>query len=331
MLFQIWRYRPTERVDEPAQLEKGRGMFALQYSRFGGPDVLGVGPVDEPHAGPGEIRIAVRASGVAPADTVLRAGHLRPDLGFPHVPGVDAAGVVDEVDDGVDDVAIGDEVFGAVDVMGLGGAAAEFAVLQLWAHKPAVWSWVEAGAAATSIETATRALDALGVVEGSTLLVEGAAGGVGNTAVQLAVARGARVIGTGSPENQDVLAALGATPTTYGPGLPERVAELATGGVDAALDVAGAGSLPDLTAITGDPARVVTIADFTAAEHGVRLSYTGSGDPDGRYGLAVAAALAAEGRFHVVVREVFALSHGPEAHARAATGHGSGKVVITVP
>lgn len=306
-------------------------MFALQYSRFGGPDVLDVGPVDEPHPGPGEIRIAVRASGVTSADTLLRAGHLRPDLTFPHVPGVDAAGVVDEVGDGVSDVAIGDDVFGAVDVMGLGGATAEFAVLQFWAHKPDVWTWIEAGAAATSIETATRALDALSVTEGSTLLIEGAAGGVGSTAVQLAVARGARVIGTASPDNQDTLAMLGATPTTYGPGLPERVAELVTGGVDAALDVAGAGSLPDLTAITGDPAKVVTIADFTAPEHGVRLSYTGSGDPDGRYGLAVAAALAVEGRFRVVVRDVFPLSRGPQAHARAATGHGAGKVVLTVP
>ncbi|MBA3907679.1 MAG: NADP-dependent oxidoreductase [Pseudonocardiales bacterium] len=306
-------------------------MFALQFSRFGGPDVLGVGSLDEPHAGPGEIRIAVRATGVAPADTMLRAGQLRPDLGFPHVPGVDAAGVVDEVGVAVDGVAVGDEVFGAVDVLRLGGAAAEFAVLQFWARKPEVWSWAEAGGAATSVETATRALDALGVTEGMTLLVEGAAGGVGSTAVQLAIARGARVIGTSSEKNRDALAALGVTTTTYGPGLSQRVAELAPEGVGVALDVAGAGSLEDLVAITGDPTRVVTIADFSAAEHGIRLSYSGSGDPDGRYGLAVAAALATEGRFRVVVRQVFPLERGADAHASAAAGHGTGKVVLTVP
>ncbi len=306
-------------------------MFALQYSRFGPPDVLSVGDHVSPHAGPGEIRISVRAAGVAPTDTVLRAGRLRPLLTWPHVPGVDAAGIVDEIGDGVTDVAIGDEVFGAVDVMRLGGASAEFAVLQFWAPRPAVWTWAQAGAAGTSVETATRALDALDVTAGTTLLVEGAAGGVGSVAVQLAIARGARVVGTGSEANQDFLAGLGATPTPYGPGLPERVCAAAGPVVDAALDVAGAGSLPDLVAITGDPARVVTIADFTAARHGVRLSYSGSGGPDGRHGLAAAAALATEGRFRIVVREAVPLHRGAEAHAAVAAGHGAGKVVLTVP
>lgn len=305
-------------------------MFAVQYSRFGPPDVLGVGRADPPHAGPGEIRIAVRASGVARADALLRAGGLRPDLRFPHVPGVDAAGVVDEVGPGVADVAIGDEVFGAVDVMLLGGATAEFAVLQFWARKPANWSWVEAGGAATSVETATRALNALGVDSVTTLLVEGASGAVGSTAVQLAVARGVRVIGTGSASNQGLITDLGATATTYGPGLPERVAELAPDGIDAALDVAGAGSLPDLVAIAGGPARVLTVADVTAAKYGVRVSYTGSGEPDGREGLGTAVALAAEGRLRIVVRDTFSLDRAAEAHMRTEDGCGAGKVVVTV-
>ncbi len=305
-------------------------MFAVQYPRFGPPDVLGVRQTDPPHAGPGEIRITVRASGVARADTLLRAGGLRPDLTFPHVPGVDAAGVVDEVGPGVADVVIGDEVFGAVDVMLLGGATAEFAVLQFWARKPTNWSWAEAGGAATSVETATRALDALGVDSATTLLVEGASGAVGSTAVQLAVARGARVIGTGSPGNQGLITDLGATATTYGPGLPGRVAELAPEGIDAAFDVAGAGSLPDLVAIAGEPARVLTIADFTAAQHGVRMSFTGSGEPDGREGLATATALAAEGRLRVVVRDTFSLDRVAEAHIRAESGRGAGKVVVMV-
>ncbi|MFD8096954.1 NADP-dependent oxidoreductase [Streptomyces malaysiensis] len=305
-------------------------MFAVQYLRFGGPDVLEVGQIDQPHPGPGEVRIAVRASGITGADTVLRSGGLRPDLKFPHIPGVDAAGVVDEIGLGVTGVAIGDEVFGAVDVMLLGGAAAEFAVLQFWAPKPPAWSWAEAGGAATSVETATRTLDALGIGPGSTLLIEGASGAVGSVAVQLAVARGVRVVGTGSPQNQDLIAELGGVPTTYGPGLPVRVAKLAPDGVDAALDVAGAGSLPDLLTITGDAAKVLTIADFTAPDHGVRLSYSGSGQPDGRHGLSTAARLAAEGRLRIIVRDTFGFGRAAEAHARAEDRRGSGKVVLTV-
>lgn len=306
-------------------------MFALQYSRFGSPDVLSVGPVEEPHAGPEQIRIAVRAAGVAPSDTLLRAGRLRPSLPWPHVPGVDAAGVVDEIGDGVSGVELGDEVFGAVDVMRLGGATAEYAVLQFWSSRPLALSWEEAAALGTSAETATRALDLLEVGTGMTLLIDGAAGAVGSVAVQFAVARGARVIGTGSAGNQAFLRDLGAVATTYGPGLPDRVAALAPNGVDAALDVAGAGSLADLVAITKDPARVVAIADFSANEHGVRLSYTGSDGPDGRHGLAVAAQLASTGQLRVPVRATFTLDHAAEAHELAASGHGRGKVVLRLP
>jgi NADPH:quinone reductase-like Zn-dependent oxidoreductase len=305
-------------------------MFALQYSRFGPPDVLSVGPLDEPHAGRGQIRIAVRAAGVAPTDALLRAGRLRPSLTWPHVPGVDAAGVVDEVGEGVIDVGPGDEVFGVVDLAELGGAAAEYAVLQFWAPRPPALTWEQAATLGTSAETATRALDLLDVHDATTLLVDGAAGGVGSVVVQLAVARGARVIGTSSAENHSFLRDLGAVATTYGPGLPDRVAHLSPQGVDAALDIAGAGSLSDLVAITGDPGRVVTIADFSAAKHGVRLSYSGSGDPDGRSGLRVIADLARTGLLQVPVRAVFALDRAAEAHQLAATGHGRGKVVLHV-
>jgi len=309
-------------------------VFALQYARFGPPDVLGVGPAPEPHPGPGEIRITVRAAGVTPGDARLRSGTMTGGkaLTWPHIPGVDAAGTVDEVGPGVEDVQVGDEVFGAVDVMRLGGAAAQFAVLQFWAHRPQALDLVEAGGAATSVETATRALDALGVTSGQTLLVDGAAGGVGNVVVQLAVARGVTVVGTASTENQQFLATLGALPTTYGPRLAERVAALLPGGVDAALDVAGAGSLATLSALTRTPDRVVTLADFTAAEHGVRLSHSGpGGDPDGRHGLAEAAALAAGGRFRIPLRVVLPLARAAEAHALAETGHARGKIVMTVP
>ena len=309
-------------------------MFAVKFDRFGPPEVLSVGRFPEPHAGRGEVRIKVRAAGVSPVDAALRAGRSPSSerIALPHIPGVDAAGVVDEVGPDVTGVAMGHEVFGAVDVARLGGASAEFAILRFWAAKPAAMSWEEAGAGGTSIETATRVLDLLDVREGTTLLIDGAAGGVGSVAVQLAIARGARVIGTGSPENQAFIAQLGAIPTTYGEGLSERVRALHEGRVDFALDVAGAGSLPELIAITGTAASVVTIADFTGPRLGVRLS-TGDlgGEPNGRHGLAVAAALLEEGRFRLPLRKVFPLPEAAKAHALAVRGPRQGKIVLRVP
>ncbi|MCU1529943.1 MAG: Alcohol dehydrogenase GroES domain protein [Frondihabitans sp.] len=308
-------------------------MFALHYARFGDADVLSVGPLPEPHAGPGEIRIRVVAAGVSPVDVALRTG-LTPAASrivLPHVPGVDAAGVVDEVGSGVTDVFVGDEVFGSVDIARLGGASAEFAVLSLWARRPQSMSWEESGSAGTSIETATRVLDLLDVGEGTTLLIDGAAGGVGSVAVQLAIARGARVVGTGRAESREFLAGLGADPVVYGPGLVERVSALALGPIDRALDIAGAGSLPELITLTGSASAVVTIADFSARALGVRLSMGEmGGEAGGRYGLAVAAALAEEGRFRVPVRAVFPLGRGAEAHVTTGRGPRHGKVALRV-
>ncbi|KUL41217.1 NADP-dependent oxidoreductase [Actinoplanes awajinensis] len=303
-------------------------MRALHFAEYGPPSVLRVAEVPEPHAGPGEIRIAVRASGVTPSDAAVRSGRFRDfmPLALPHILGVDAAGIVDEVGAGVTDVGQGAEVFGMVDLARLGGANAEYAVLAAWTAKPAALSWTEAGGAAANVETATRVLDRLGVTNGTTLLIEGAAGGVGTVAVQLAVARGATVIGTASVGNHEFLASLGARPTTYGPGLDTRV----PAGVDAVFDCAGKGSLPDLVKLVGSADRVVTVADLNAAASGVHLSRSaGPGaDPQALHGLAVAAGLAEQGRFTVPVAGVFALDDAVEAHRLSETGHARGKIVL---
>jgi NADPH:quinone reductase-like Zn-dependent oxidoreductase len=304
-------------------------MFAAQFDRFGPPEVLFVGSFPEPHAGPGEVRIRVHAAGISPVDLAIRAGQSPSKLELPHIPGVDAAGVVDEVGAGVSGVAVGDAVFGAVAVAQLGGASAEFAVLAFWALKPALMPWVQAAAGGTSIETATRALDLLELQAGMTLLIDGASGGVGSVAVLLALARGARVIGTGSAPSQAFIEQLGAVPISYGPGLADRLR--AFGRVDAALDVAGAGSLSELIAITGTPASIVSIADFSARHQGVRLSLGDfGGEAHGRHGLARAAALFEQGRFRVPVQEVFSLAEIGRAHALAARGPRRGKVVLAV-
>lgn len=301
-------------------------MFALQYKEYGGPEVLTVGAAPEPHARSGEVRLAMRAASVNPIDWKARSGMFAGGaaLEAPIVPGYDGAGVVDEVGPGVDGVAVGDEVFG------LGSSTlAEYAIFDVVAPKPASLSWAEAAALGVAVETAARSLDLLGVGAGSTVLVDGAAGGVGSAAVQLAVARGATVIGTASAANHDFLRSLGAIPTTYGEGLAERVAGLAPDGVDGAFDTVGKGSVPTLIKIVGDPQQVVTIADYTAREHGARIS--SSADSRATYALAVAAELHAEGKFVITIERVLPLADAVEAHRLSQEGHVRGKLVLTIP
>lgn len=299
-------------------------MKAVQFTEYGEPDVLHVADVEEPHAGAGQIRVAVRAAGVNPVDWKKRSGVMRDAMpvDFPSIPGIEVAGVVDEVGDGVVDVAVGDEVFGS----SVGGASAEHAVLDQYAAKPAGLPWEEAAALPVAVETAVRALDLLGLESGQTVLINGAAGGVGSAAVQFARARGARVIGTASEGNHVYLRSLGAEPTVYGEGLVERVRELAPGGVDLALDTAGKGALPDLIEITGSPGNVVTIADFSAGEHGVRIT-TGA---DGRswQALGQAARLYEEGKLSLPVERTFPFAQAPEAHRVSQEGHVRGKLVL---
>jgi NADPH:quinone reductase-like Zn-dependent oxidoreductase len=298
-------------------------MKAVRFDEFGGPEVLHVEDVEEPHAGPGQIRVAVRAAGVNPIDWKVRSGMVGGEP--PIVPGADVSGVVDEVGDGVEGVQPGDEVFG----FAVGGGAAEHTLLEHFARKPAGMSWEEAGALAVAVETAARTLDALGVGEGDTLLINGAAGGVGVAAVQLARARGARVIGTASEGNHAFLRELGAEPTTYGEGVVDRVRELAPGGVDRALDTAGRGALPALIELAGSPDNVLTIADFQAAPGlGVRLS--GGGGERAYYALGDAAELFEAGRFSMPVAETFPFERAGEAHARSEAGHVRGKLVLTL-
>lgn len=302
-------------------------MRAVEFNAYGPSHVVHVSEVPEPHAGPGHIRVAARASGIAPGDVRVRSGAARGvvPVTFPYRTGFDAAGVVDEVGDGVDDVRVGDEVFGWPD-FAVRGANADLVVLAAWAPKPASWSWAEAGGAAGASETATRVLDRLTVGAGDTVLVQGAAGGTGAVLVQFAVARGARVIGTASRHNHEFLSALGVTPTTYGPGLVERVRELAAGGVDAVIDCAG-GALPALVEIAGDPHRVVSIADLDAARHGVHLS-SGMSDPLAVHGLAAAVALAETDQLRIPLAATFPLTQVVAAHDLSETGHARGKIVL---
>jgi NADPH:quinone reductase-like Zn-dependent oxidoreductase len=301
-------------------------MRAVQFNNYGGPDVLHVGDLAEPHAGAGQVRVTVRAVGVNPIDWKRRSGAMAQfmPVEFPSIPGEEVAGVVDEVGDGVDDVAVGDEVFG----FAVGGGAAEYALVDHYAGKPAGLSWAEAAGLSAVAETAVRALDLLGVVADQTVLVNGAAGGVGTAAVQFARARGARVIGTASEANHEFLRTLGAEPTTYDEGMVDRVRQLAPDGVDRALDTAGRGALVDLIEITGSPDNVVTTADFNATEHGVRV--TSAADKRAWEALGQAARLYEAGRFSMHVEQAFPLDQAPEAQRISQAGHVRGKLVLIV-
>jgi NADPH:quinone reductase-like Zn-dependent oxidoreductase len=297
-------------------------MEAVTYARFGGPEVLQVGEVEEPEPGPGQVRIAVRAAGVNPWDWKLRGG-MMPDAELPRVDGLEAAGVVDAVGPGVEGTAVGDEVLGFT----VGGAAAARAVLDDWTAKPAGVAWEAAAGIPVAAETSVRVFSVLGGVrEGQTLVVNGAAGGVGSVAVQLARARGARVIGTASEANHAFLRELGAEPTTYGEGMVERIRALAPGGVDLALDTAGRGGVPDLVELTGDPARVATIADFNAASLGVKV--TGGAEGRATEALAEAASLMASGALRVEIAAAYPFSRAGEAHRASQEGHVRGKLVL---
>jgi NADPH:quinone reductase-like Zn-dependent oxidoreductase len=299
-------------------------MKAVQYTRFGGPEVLELVELPDPHPGPGQVRVAVRAVGVNPIDWKMRSGMMGGDL--PQTTGREAAGVVDELGEGVEGVAPGDGVFGFV----RGAGAAELAVLSDYAPIPASLDFAGAAALPIAVETATRTLDLLGVRQDTTLLVNGAAGAVGSSAVQLARLRGARVIGTASPNNHEYLRSLGAEPTTYGDQLADRVRELAPGGVDAALDAAGGGALAALVELSGGPERVLTIADYAGAqETGARFS-GGMGTERAVHALTDIGPLIEAGRFSLPVAQTFPLEKIGDAHALSQAGHVRGKLVLLV-
>ncbi|HKX66293.1 MAG TPA: NADP-dependent oxidoreductase [Intrasporangium sp.] len=299
-------------------------MFALVHHEYGGPDVLEVGEVPEPHAGAGQVRIRVRAASVNAWDVKVRSGRMKDVIRptFPVVPGLDASGVVDEVGAGVVGMQVGDEVFG------LGSATtAELALLDGWARKPASLPWADAAACALASETAQRGLEDLRVGEGTVLLVEGASGGVGSAAVQLARALGATVIGTSSERNADYVRSLGAHHTTYGPGIGDRVAALGVGSVTAVLDTAGSGSVAELVELVDEPTQVVSVADFDAPELGARAVRDG---PRAMDALETVVRLHAEGRYRVEVERVVPLEDAAAAHRLSEAGHVRGKVVIAV-
>jgi len=301
-------------------------MQAVVFEEFGGPEVLRTEDVTEPHAGPGQTRVRVRAAGVNPIDFKVRRGWTKGfiDVTFPATPGLEVAGVVDEVGDG-SEFAVGDEVVG----WSTTGSYAEHALVGNVVRKPEGLSWEQAVGLPIAGETAQRVLDELQLKDGETLLLHGAAGAVGSIAAQLARTAGATVIGTASPANHDFLRSLGVIPVAYGEGLVDRVREVAPQGIDAVFDTAGQGGLKESIELRGDTDRIVTIADFSAAELGVAASMGSSASPaEIAAGLTNQLQAAAAGNLQVRIAQTFALTDAAKAQELSESGHAPGKIVV---
>ena len=307
---------------------------AVVAQAYGGPECLAVIEESVRAPGPGEVLVEVRASGVNPADWKSYSGlwGTNPSR-LPIRLGYEIAGVVLDVGDGVEQ-AVGDEVI-AWPVTG-GYAERLVAPARLLAPKPAGLSWAQsaglllAGAAAVHLVTATR------VGADDAVLVHGGSGGVGRLAVQLAVLAGARVVATAGPASHDDLRQLGALPVAYGPGLIERLRDIAaqTGPFTAALDTVGTDEALDASvALVEDRSRVATIAGIPrAAELGIAALGAGPGaDPGDEIRDAARprlARLADEGALDVTVGRTYPLDEAARAHADSRGGHPHGKLVL---
>lgn len=304
-------------------------MKAIVTDGYNGPDGLRLTDRPDPKVAPDHVLVRVRAAGVNPVDWKIADGGLDAlfETHFPLIPGWDVAGVVEQTGLDATEFAVGDEVIGYVRRDDLQhGTYAELvsAPVRTLARKPSALSWQEAAGLPLAGLTAYQALDRVGAGAGDTVLVHAAAGGVGSLAVQAAVARGARVVGTASERNHDFLRSLGAEPVTYGEGLAERVRAVAPGGVDAALDFVGDGVLAVSRELAGKPDRVVSIADPEAKAMGGHYLWVRPDAGD----LTALGGLADAGKLTVHVDRALPLAEAAAAWRLSQEGRTRGKIVL---
>ena len=306
----------------------------VQYSRYGGPEVLEIVGVDEPHAGPGEVRVSVRAAGLNPFDSKVRQSPaMLPNRVLPSGQGAEFAGVIDEVGAGTATstapapVAVGDEVLGWCN----SSAQADFVIVPAdqVTVKPSTLSWAAAGGLGLVGNTAERSTRAVALTPGETVLVSAAAGGVGLFAAQLALADGAIVIGTASEANHDYLRGLGVIPVAYGPGLIDRLRTAAPNGIDAVIDNAGQETVEIAIELGVDPKRINSIVYFDGvAKYGI--STIGGGGKKSE-DLARLARLVADGSVALPIAGTYPLAEVRAAYQQLDSRHFLGKIVLTLP
>ncbi|NED83080.1 NADP-dependent oxidoreductase [Streptomyces sp. SID11233] len=301
---------------------------AYVFTRNGGPEVEALVEQEAPGPGPGELLIAVRAAGVNPVDWKLRTGYTRPGSEpqpFPTVLGSEAAGVVVAAGPDVEGFAAGDEVFGSP----VTGGYAEYTLLPVavTAHKPAGLSFTDAAALPVAAATAYDGLRQLAPAAGSTLLVTGAGGGVGNAAVQLAHHAGVKVVAVAGAAKKDFVESLGAVHVESGASLAERVRAAAPDGVDAVFDLVGGDTLREAASLLADPAALISAADKPLA---VELGGAAVVRARTSAVLGEVADLVVAGALRTHVTRTYPLSAAGEALRAVESGHARGKTVIEV-
>lgn len=303
-------------------------MRAMAYETYGGTEVLSETRLPVPKFGPGEVLVRVKCAAVNPVDWKIMAGGLDAllDVYYPVVPGWDMAGTVERVGIDVPEFAEGDEVmaYARKDYLH-GGTFAEFVTVPVraLAHKPASLGWQEAAGLPLAGLTAYQLLTRLGTGKDDTVLIHGAAGGVGSLGVQIARALGARVIGTASPRNHDRVRELGAEPVAYGDGLAERVLALAPEGATVVADFVG-GVLDVTRRVLHDDGRHASIADPTVLGSGGEWMWVRPVGTD----LAALGRLADAGQLKVPIATAFPLAELAAAFELSQGGHTAGKIVI---
>jgi len=306
---------------------------AVIYEKFGGPEVLELREVPEPHAGPGEVRVRVAAAGLNPMDWILSSmPEVAAQFGItlPSGFGYDFAGTVDEIGAGTTGFAVGDRVYGGAQ----GKAAADFVAVKTSAgapdalfHTPDGISDEVASTLPVAGTAAAAALAAIALRSGDTILIGGAAGGVGVFAVQLANLVGATVIGTASEGTFEFLRQLGAGPVAYGPGLADRVRALAPGGVTAATDLFGTETAEAARALGVPPERISTIAAGPNPPGGVRATGGIDAPPDALERITDAILA---GKLTVPIAAVFPIEQIRDAVTMQAGRRVHGKIVATL-
>jgi NADPH:quinone reductase-like Zn-dependent oxidoreductase len=301
---------------------------AVQFELYGDVDVLRVVDVPRPVPGHGQAVVRVRAAGINPGEASIRAGllHERWPATFPSGQGSDLAGVVDEVGDGVAGVAVGDEVIGFTHDRASQAELVAVDADHLTPRPPGV-PWEAAGALFVVGATAYAAVRAVAPGKDDTVVISGAAGGVGTIAVQLARLAGARVVGLASPPHHDWLLDHGIVPVDYGDGVEERIHDAADGRIDAFIDTFGGGYVDLAISLGIAPERIDTIVDWTAAQrYGVRTDGNMAGARAGV--LTELAGMIDSGRLDLPIARTYPLADVREAYRELEQRHTLGKIVL---
>jgi NADPH:quinone reductase-like Zn-dependent oxidoreductase len=300
---------------------------AVRFDEYGGFDVLKVVDVSRPVPGTGQVLVQVKAAGINPGETKIRMGleDSTWPATFPSGQGSDLAGIVAQAGPGVTSFSAGDEVIGWTDNR---ASQAEYVVVeeQHLTARPAGVPWEEAGSLFVAGTTAYAAVRAVGLTEGDTVVVSGAAGGVGSIAVQLARQAGATVIGLASQAHHPWLAGHGVIPVAYGNAIADRIGQAASK-VDAFIDTFGADYVQLALGLGVEPSRIDTIVNFEApARYGVRAE--GSAEAASASVLAELAGLIAAGKLELPIAATFPLDRVQDAYRRLGEGHVLGKIVL---